>query len=138
MTSTPQRRRVDPEDVFDSRRYGFSQAVAVTGGTTVYVSGQVGWNSNELPDGSDLATQTQTAFDNLERVMAAAGGTLADVDALRIYIVSEAAADLSPVSDQLLERFPHDGLPASTWLVVSGLAGEGLLIEIEATATLAT
>ncbi len=131
------RRRIDPPGVFASRRYGFSQAVAVTGGTTVYVSGQVGWDANEQLVGADLTSQTAAALDNLARVLNAAGGSLADVAALRIYVVEDAAGDLGPIGEALRTYFDPERLPAATWLVVAGLAGGGLLVEIEATAVLA-
>lgn len=128
------RRQIDPPEVFDSRRYGFSQAVLTRGGSIVHVSGQVGWDRNERLAGSGLAAQTDRALDNLETVLAAAGGSLADVVSLRIYVVESAAGDLSPIGETLRTRFPVEAPPASTWLVVSGLAGDGLLVEIEAIA----
>jgi enamine deaminase RidA (YjgF/YER057c/UK114 family) len=130
------RKQIDPPDVFDSRRYGFSQAVATSGGDTIHVSGQVGWDRDENLVGADLASQTHQAFDNLATVLAAAGATMADVVALRIYIVEAAGDDHGPVGDALRARFPAEAPPASSWIVVAGLAGDGLLIEVEATAFL--
>lgn len=131
-----QRRQIDPPTVFDSQRYGFSQAVATTGGSLVHVSGQVGWDADEQLAGRDLTTQMAKALDNLEDVLAAAGGALADVVALRIYIVQSAAIDLAPIGDALRHRFAGHALPAASWVVVSGLAGEGLIVEVEATAVI--
>jgi enamine deaminase RidA (YjgF/YER057c/UK114 family) len=93
-----QRRQINPPTVFDSQRYGFSQAVATTGGSLVHVSGQVGWDTDEQLAGRDLTTQMAKAPDNLEDVLAAAGGVLADVVALRIYTVQSAASDLAPAT----------------------------------------
>lgn len=127
---------VDPPTVFDSRRYGFSQAVAVRGGARLHVSGQVGVDVEEQVVGEDLGSQTLKALDNLRLVLEAAGGGLADVVTLRIYVVSSAADDLSPVGRALRETFSDDP-PASTWLVITALAEPELLIEIEAEAVLA-
>jgi 2-iminobutanoate/2-iminopropanoate deaminase len=132
-----QRRVLNPSTVFDSRRYGFSQAVAVEGGEHVFISGQVGVDTDERVVGHDLAAQTEAALDNLARVLEAAGGTLADVVSLRIYLVAAAASDLTPVGSALRSRFGRDRPPASTWLVISALADPELLIEIEAQAVLA-
>ncbi|MEA2001645.1 MAG: RidA family protein [Actinomycetota bacterium] len=132
------RRSINPSDLFESTRYGFSQAVATSGGSTVYVSGQVGWNADgQLADGG-LAGQTARAFDNLATVLEDAGGSLLDAVSLRIYVVEDAADDLAPITQALLSRFPKDRQPATTWLAVSGLAGEGLVIEIEAVAVIAS
>jgi 2-iminobutanoate/2-iminopropanoate deaminase len=133
---TMQRREINPSTVFDSRRYGFSQAVAVEGGDHLFISGQVGVDTDERVVGHDLAAQTEAALDNLAHVLEAAGGTLADVVSLRIYVVASAAGDLTPVGSALRSRFGRERPPASTWLVISALAEPELLIEIEARAVL--
>jgi 2-iminobutanoate/2-iminopropanoate deaminase len=133
---TMRRREINPSTVFDSRQYGFSQAVAVEGGHHLFISGQVGVDTDERVVGHDLATQTEAALDNLAHVLEAAGGTLADVVSLRIYVVASAAGDLTPVGSALGSRFGRDRPPASTWLAISALAEPELLIEIEAQAVL--
>ena len=46
---------VNPPAVFRSLDHGFSQAVAASGGQTLYVSGQVAWDSQKrLVGGADL------------------------------------------------------------------------------------
>ena len=130
------RRAINPPDVFDSRQYGFSQAVVAEGTTTIHVSGQVGWDRDEALVGADLASQLDGAIANLAAVLAAAGAGLSDVATLRIYIAAAAADDLSPVAAALRRAFPNDS-PAATWLVVHDLADPGLLVEIEATAVVA-
>ena len=132
------RRSINPAQLFDSTHYGFSQAVATASGTTVYVSGQVGWDADGQLAAGGFAGQTASAFDNLATVLEAAGGSLLDAVSLRIYVVGEAADDLAPITEALLSRFPKDKQPATTWLVVSGLAADGLLIEIEAVAVIAS
>jgi 2-iminobutanoate/2-iminopropanoate deaminase len=131
-----QRREINPSSVFDSRRYGFSQAVAVGGGDHLFISGQVGVDTEERVIGHDLAAQTEAALANLAHVLDAAGGTLQDVVSLRIYVVASAASDLTPVGVALRSRFGSDRPPASTWLVISALAEPELLIEIEAQAVM--
>lgn len=131
-----QRRDVVPEGVFDSRPYGFSQAVVVpAGAATIHVSGQVGWDPEDGAAGDDLATQVPAAFDNLARVLAVCGASLDDVVALRVYVVEAAGEDLSPVGAELRARFARP--PAATWVRVAGLASEAMLVEVEATAVLA-
>lgn len=134
-TTPPARVAVNPPGVFDSLPYGFSQAVASRGTTRVSVSGQVGIDADERPAGDDLETQTGKALENLGLVLQAAGGSLADVVALRIYLVAEVRDDLSPVSRGLRAAFPQDP-PASTWVIVNGLARPEFLVEIEAEANL--
>jgi len=122
-----------PSDLFDARRYGFAQTVSVPAGRLVFVSGQVAWDADERLLATDLAGQAVAAMRNLERALAPAGAQLHDVTALRIYIVGN-PADTSGVSDALRASFPAGEGPAATWIHVAGLEGDGLLIEIEATA----
>jgi 2-iminobutanoate/2-iminopropanoate deaminase len=130
-----QRRTITPADVWDSTPHGFAQAVATSEGTTVHVSGQVAWDLERRVPGEDLGAQARGAFANLDRVLRAAGGSLADAVALRLYLVAEPREDLSGVGAALRESFP-DQLPASTWVLVRGLASPELRVEVEATAVL--
>ena len=129
------RRTMNPQGVPDTLRYGFSQAVVTSGGRRVYLSGQVGVDAAEQTVGDDLETQTSAALGNVESILRELGGTLAVVVVLRIYLVEDAEDDLRFVGEALRKRFPVDP-PAATWLVVSGLAREDWLIEIEAEAVL--
>ncbi len=100
---------LNPSALFPSQQYGFSQGVATVGKTTVYVSGQVGWNAaQQITDPADLGTQTRQALENLEIA----------------------------VREALLGFFPAENLPTSTWIGVSALGSKDFLIEIEAVAVL--
>jgi len=134
MIGAMPRSHISPPEIFDSRQYGFSQAVVTDGQRRIDVSGQVAWDRDEHLVGTDLATQVNKATDNLRVVLESVGASLADVTALRIYVVEAAAEDLSPITAMLQRHFPREAPPATTWLVVSGLAGDGLLVELEATA----
>ncbi len=129
-----ERQDVVPDGVFDSRQFGFSQAVVTSGGRTAHVSGQVGWSPEDGAVSPVLSGQVPAAFDNLERVLAACDGGLQDVVALRIYIAEAAGEDLQAVGDELRSRFERP--PAATWVRVAGLADPSMLVEIEATAVL--
>jgi reactive intermediate/imine deaminase len=60
---------------------------AVRSGNTVYMSGQIPLipESMELVDG-DMETQIRRVFDNLSAVAEAAGGSLADVVKLNVFL----------------------------------------------------
>jgi 2-iminobutanoate/2-iminopropanoate deaminase len=122
-----------PPELFDASRYGFAQAVSVPAGRLVFISGQVAWDSDERVVATDLGGQATAALANLERALAAAGANLRDVTALRIYIVGN-PPDTSGISAALRASFPAGEGPAATWIRVSGLEGDDLLVEIEATA----
>jgi 2-iminobutanoate/2-iminopropanoate deaminase len=133
MAPSEQRTSHHPADLFNASRYGFAQAVSVPAGRLVFVSGQVAWDADERLVATDLPGQAAAAMSNLQRALAAAGAELRHVTALRIYIVGE-PPDTSGVSAALRAAFPAREGPAATWIRVSGLEGDGLLVEIEATA----
>ncbi|NLX08842.1 MAG: RidA family protein [Chloroflexi bacterium] len=127
---------INPDSLFDSLQFGFSQIVISQGRRQVHISGQVAWDANgDLVGGDDLRAQTFEAFRNLDTAIRAAGGTLRDIVSLRIYIVERVMAQSAPVSEALRTFFPDDP-PASTWIGVRTLAREAFLIEIEALAVL--
>ena len=61
---------------------------------------------------------------------------MADVVALRVYVVNYKPDNAAAVGQALREFFPGDQAPASTWVGVTALAREEFLIEIEAVAVL--
>ncbi len=128
---------INPEALFDSRQFGFSQIVTTEGKKTVYMSGQVGWDENQQIVGpGDLGVQMAQAIRNIETGLKAAGATLADVVLLRLYIVASEIENSGVIKDVLKEFFPGDNPPASTWLYIHSLANEDFLIEVEPVAVL--
>ena len=111
------KQHLDPSELFPSRQYGFSQVVTARGGTTVYVSGQVGWDERQ-------------ALRNVETALHAAGGRLSDVVSMRIYVVPGRMEESRAIREALLEFFP-DEPPTTTWIGVHSLADKDFLVEIE-------
>jgi enamine deaminase RidA (YjgF/YER057c/UK114 family) len=126
---------VNPSSLFNSLQYGFSQITIGQGSRIVTVSGQVGWDTNEVLIAQDFAGQTDAAFANLDVAMREAGGTLTDILSLRIYIVADQMDDMNAVSAALKKYFPNDP-PTTNWIGVVRLARRELLIEAEALAVL--
>jgi len=128
---------INPPAVFRSLEHGFSQAVVASGTRTLYVSGQTAWDSRkQLVGGADLEAQARQAFENLRTVVEAAGATIADVVAVRIYVVDYRPEKAASVARAFREFFATEVKPASTWIGVAALADPGFLIEVEATAVL--
>ena len=128
---------INPPSVFRSLDHGFSQAVATRGGRTLYVSGQTAWDSRKrLIGGADLESQARQALANLQAVVEAAGGILADVVAVRIYIVDYQPDKAAAVGRAFQDLFAGEVKPACTWVGVASLADPAFLIEVEATAVL--
>ena len=131
------KKHINPGSLFPSLGYGFSQIVTASGRTTIYISGQTAWDSNkQIVGGRDLTQQAIQALRNVRTAIEAAGGTLADIVSLRIYVVDYKREHAEAVGGALREFFPKEKRPASTWTGVSALAVPDFLIEIEATAVL--
>lgn len=130
---------INPPTLFNSLQYGFSQIVTSTGGTTVHLSGQVAWDADQnIIGGDDLGEQMRQSLRNVATAVETAGGSLADVVSMRIYIAQRKLDDTSGISAALREAFPADAPPATTWIGVPGLAREEFLVEVEAIAVIDT
>lgn len=126
---------INPPELFKSTPFGFSQIVVAAPGKLVFCSGQVGWDENCNIIGKDnLQLQTNKAFENVKIAVAAAGGSIADVVLLRLYIVRNDPEKAAIVGQALRQYFGTENPPASTWISVDGLASPDFLIEIEAQA----
>jgi 2-iminobutanoate/2-iminopropanoate deaminase len=128
---------INPDTLFPSVAHGFSQVIATRGGKTIYISGQTAWDAKKrLVGGDSLEAQAEQALQNVRHAMEAAGGSLADVVALRLYVVNYKPTHANLLGGILREFFPGLHPPTSTWIGVSSLAVAGFLIEIEAVAVM--
>ncbi len=110
-----------------------SQGVAVSTGRTVYVSGQVARGvDGQLVGRGDIHAQTRKVLENVQSVLAEAGGTMSDVVKVTVF-VTNLAEHFSAIHEVRAEFFSSD-YPASTLVEVSRLVDPDMLIEIEAVA----
>ncbi|MEO9485468.1 MAG: RidA family protein [Ekhidna sp.] len=131
------RNTINPETLFNSTQYGFSQITISTPGKIVFISGQVAWDENQnIIGGNNLEKQTRKAIDNLKIAIESVGGTMENIMMLRIYKVDYQKEDAPIITSILKENFSARNPPASTWVSVKGLANEGFMIEIEAQAVI--
>jgi enamine deaminase RidA (YjgF/YER057c/UK114 family) len=117
--------------------FGFVQANVVgPGGRTVYCAGQTSVDAQGTPaHAGDMEAQVGLALDNLETVLAAAGGGLRDVVRLD-YLTTDVPALLAAWGP-LVGRLADAGCrPASTLAGVEALAFPELMVELEATAVI--
>ncbi|HEX3246949.1 MAG TPA: RidA family protein [Chloroflexota bacterium] len=109
-----------------------SYAHVVKAGNTVYVSGQVARNANgELVGKGDIEAQVTQVFENLKTAMAAAGGDLRNLVKVVIYLTDPRFRDAIRL---VQPRYLREELPASTMVIVKGLASPEYLVEIDAIA----
>jgi reactive intermediate/imine deaminase len=105
----------------------YAQAVQV--GHTVYLSGQIPLDPDtmELVEG-DMESQIRRVFDNLNAVALAAGGTLADIAKLNIFLT-----DLVhfPLVNQVMAEYFKAPYPARAAVGVAALP-KGASVEMDA------
>ncbi|KIV87997.1 hypothetical protein PV10_09176 [Exophiala mesophila] len=96
-------------------------------------AGQVGGNSSTHHVPGTLGEQVALALSNVDRCMAAAGATKADIIQVRQYVVNLLPQD--PVRAKLYTEWLGDAVkPPSTLIGVQSLAAPELLYEIEVVA----
>jgi enamine deaminase RidA (YjgF/YER057c/UK114 family) len=100
-------------------------------GNWVCMTGQAAFtlDTGELVGIGDPAVQARQCSENIKTLMERAGGTMADVVKLTVYVTDRAyRAAAYPV----IRSFFGEPRPCQTGVVVKGLAREELLIEIDA------
>ncbi|MGH8915157.1 MAG: RidA family protein [Acidimicrobiia bacterium] len=116
---------------------GYSQIIRVTGGTTIYIAGQVAWDAGgKLVGPGDLEAQARQAFTNLLAALSAAGAQPSDLVKVGIYVVGHSPEKLGIIRAVRDEIFQAGALPTSTLIGVQSLALPDLLIEVDAIAVI--
>ena len=93
----------------------------------LFVSGQIGVHPDGRP-GADAREQAEIIWSNIAAILASANMGLRDI--VKLTTFATAPAQL-PVLREVRERVLDGHLPASTLLIVAGLAKPEWLVEIE-------
>lgn len=130
-----QTRFVNPSDLCPT--FGWTHVATVSGGTTVYVSGQVSVDERgNVVGAGDLRAQALQSFRNVTRALAAVGATWSDVVKTNLYVVGLKPEHVPVIREVRSQFVSHDRPPVSTLVGVSALVGADWLIEIEAVAVI--
>ena len=107
---------------------------AVRAGNTVYLRGQVGTDfSGQLVGQDDPRAQTEQAMKNVKQLLEEAGSEISHVVKTTTYITD--ARNREPVYREI-GKWLKGVYPVSTGLVVSGLAQQEWLVEIDVIAVI--
>ena len=121
--------RINPEGLRTPPTY--SHVVRATGGSTIYISGQVPIDvDGNLVGEGDFEAQARQVFANLRVALAAVGADFSNVTKMNTYIVDYTPSHRDLLGAARLEALGNT-LPASTLIGVQALAFPGYLIEIE-------
>jgi 2-iminobutanoate/2-iminopropanoate deaminase len=121
------RRRYIKRPTAQARAY--SQAVITEGGRIVWLAGQV---AAEDSSGNSLAGdfdgQAREVFARLNRTLEEAGGSLADMVTMTVFITDARYGDRFT---ELRKETFGDNFPASALITVAGLARPEMLVEVQ-------
>jgi 2-iminobutanoate/2-iminopropanoate deaminase len=119
----------------NQRAAELAYAYGVRSDNLVFISGQVARDEKGNTVGvDDPALQATTVFDNMRKVVEAAGGTMADIICIRTMTTSRATMPF--ILEARKQHFPGPNYPTAAYLIVAELSSPEYLVEIEAIAHL--
>lgn len=118
---------------------GGEYSYAVRAGGLLFIAGQTAFSpEGKLVGEGDAGLQTRQVFENIGRVLQAAGASFSDVVEFTTYLVG--VESVAPFLEARRELFPSlypDGdYPANTLINIESLAGSKALVEIRTVAVL--
>ena len=121
--------RINPSNLAQPRGYTH----VVKAWNTVYIAGQVGRRPDGTLAGSDIGSQTDQVFQNLRAALASVGAGFENVTKITVFLTHrEDIPGFRTARDKHVTGEP----PASTLVLISGLAEPEFRVEVEATAVI--
>ena len=118
------------------RPRGYSNGV-VTQGRTVFIAGQIGWDTSGKLVSDEMVPQFERALENVKAVLAAAGGVPEHIARVTIYVTDKTVYNAGARAiGEAWRRILGPVYPAMSLVQVADLLEDGALVEIEATAVL--
>lgn len=112
----------------------YSQAVMTEGGKVVWLAGQVApQDASGRSLAADFDGQVREVFSRLGKTLEEAGGALADMVTMTVFITDARFGDRFT---QLRKEIFGDNFPASALISVAGLARPELLVEVQGIAVI--
>lgn len=116
------------------RPKGYSNGISATG-RMIFVSGQVGWNEEEVFVAKSMAEQVRQTLENTLAVLNEGGAGPRNIVRMTWYVTSKQAyLDSLPEIGQAYRELIGKNFPAMALVEVKSLLEEEALVEIETTA----
>jgi enamine deaminase RidA (YjgF/YER057c/UK114 family) len=124
---------INPAELGSPR--GYSNGILATGGSLLFIAGQIGWTSDQTIISDVFSEQFEQALSNIQSVVQAAGGNTESVVRLTIYVMNkqEYQEQIKGVGEAY-RRVMGKHFPAMTLVEVKSLLDSAAKVEIEATA----
>ena len=125
---------LEPSELQRARAY--SPAVITEGGRVVWMAGQTALRDGDGRDiAGDFEAQTRRVFALMDATLRRAGGTLADLVTMTVFIKEPRYGDRFVEIRRGL--FPDGEFPASALITVANFARPGMEIEVQGVAVIA-
>ena len=109
----------------------FSPGVITEGGRTVWVAGQTATRDNQNADiSNNFEAQVRQVFSQIDQIMKRAGGSLANVVSMTVFIKESRYGDR--FVEMRKDMFQNGNYPGSALITVTNFARPGIEIEIQA------
>ena len=135
MTVHTRIRPFNTRDTYPEQQLDNDLCQAVRAGNFVFLRGQIGQDleTRESIGAGDVVAQTERAMANIDLLLREAGSELAHICKIVVYLTDVRYRE--PVY-QTMGRWLKGVYPASTGVIVSGLARPEWVVEIDATAVI--
>lgn len=126
---------INPETLGAPR--GYSNGVLTTGGSLLFIAGQVAWNQQQQIVSHDLVEQFDRALENLITVVTEAGGRPEQIARLIIYVTDkdDYKQRMKGIGERYRARMGKH-FPAMVLVEVKSLLEDDARIEIEGVAVI--
>lgn len=122
--------RIQPEGLNRPPTYSH----VVKAGNTVYIAGQTAQGQDgQVVGAGNITAQAIQVFENLKRALGAANADFSHIVKITVFVTDPRYRE---AISQVRRSYLGDALPASTLVVVAGLADPAYLLEIEAIAVI--
>jgi enamine deaminase RidA (YjgF/YER057c/UK114 family) len=119
------------EGTEQQKRRAYSPAVVTEGGRIVWMAGQTTTTDKEGQDISgNFEAQTRRVFELMDQTLRRAGGTLANLVTMTVFIKEPRHGDR--FVEMRRQFFPDGKFPGSALITVTNFARPGIEIEIQA------
>jgi 2-iminobutanoate/2-iminopropanoate deaminase len=112
----------------------YSPGVITDGGRVVWLAGQTGFRDEQGKEVAGFEAQARQAFKNIDAVLNKAGGSLANMVTMTVFIGDGRYGER--FVNVRKEMFPDGNFPASALITVSGFAAPGMMLEIQGIAVI--
>jgi enamine deaminase RidA (YjgF/YER057c/UK114 family) len=118
------------------RPAGYANGVAVSG-RLIFVSGQIGWDAQQVFRSSDLVDQVRQALANVVTVLAAGGALPEHIVRLNWYLADKTEYKVRRVEiGEVYRELIGNHYPAMTAVQVCEFIEDGACVELEVTAVI--